>query len=344
NQAQMGVTLRLTDMPLARAVSLLAAAVDLKAVPVGKALIVTTEKGAVALQIEGLQEKNAELLKATPGGQPTFTLPGVCLNSAFLGLPAPPPQDPGPAPCCGEESSRAVAPEGDKGGPGKKAGGPKEGPAPKPSRGIQILQKLAEPMDVMEEALTAQHTLREALRFLNERPDWPAPVTVDDTVFRAENPDAPDIYDTPVKLPRLKGVPRERVLRMLLNQIATQNATFLVRNGDILVTTNEAATAERQPVQAIFSKRSLDEALQELAEQTGISVVLDARAAEKGRTLVTATFRPGTILLNAVRLLADMADLKAVVVDNLVYVTLRSNSTEFPPLGPLGKRREAVLE
>ena len=41
-----------------------------QAVPVGKALIVTTEKGAAALQLEGAQEKNAELLKAPLGAQP----------------------------------------------------------------------------------------------------------------------------------------------------------------------------------------------------------------------------------------------------------------------------------
>jgi hypothetical protein len=178
--------------------------------------------------------------------------------------------------------------------------------------------------------------------FLNEWPGWGMPISVDETSFRAENPEAGSVYDTLIRLPRLKGVSRDKVLRMVLDRVPTQNATYLVRNGHIVITTYDAATAERQTVLAVFNKRPLEEALQDLAEQTGVSVVLDARAAAKGRSPVTATFRPGTSLLNAVRLLADMTDLQAVVADNVVYVTLRSNATDFPPLSPRGQRKDAA--
>ena len=76
-------------------------------------------------------------------------------------------------------------------------------------------------------------------------------------------------------------------------------------------------------------------------EETGVSVLLDARAATQGRTAVTAHFRNETTLLNAVRLLADMAGLRVIVADNALYVTLPANKQLFRPVGPPGalKRR-----
>src|SRR5439155_26824057 len=63
-----------------------------------------------------------------------------------------------------------------------------------------------------------------------------------------------------------------------------------------------------------------------LADSTGINVILDARVAEKaGKTPVTATLN-GIPLDTAVRLLADMADLKAVAIDNALYVTTKPNA------------------
>ena len=63
-----------------------------------------------------------------------------------------------------------------------------------------------------------------------------------------------------------------------------------------------------------------------LADASGISVVLDARVVEKaGKTPVTATLN-NIPLDTAVRLLADMADLKAVAIDNVLYVTAKANA------------------
>src|SRR5262249_44821825 len=81
-------------------------------------------------------------------------------------------------------------------------------------------------------------------------------------------------------------------------------ATYLVRRGMVEITTGEGASPERQAVRAAFVKRPLEEALEELSDQTGISIVLDARAGDRGRTPVTASFRSEVSLLNAGRLLA----------------------------------------
>lgn len=58
-------------------------------------------------------------------------------------------------------------------------------------------------------------------------------------------------------------------------------------------------------------------------------------------------FPNDTNLTQAVRLLADMADLKAVIVDTTMYVTSRSNPTIFPEEPPgRGKytKRDVAME
>jgi hypothetical protein len=222
---------------------------------------------------------------------------------------------------------RGSTPGGEPARPGKGGEAPK---APRPLTSAEIQKQLALRMDIKDEALTAPHSLGEVLQYLNGAHGWP-PVLLDRTAFKMETPDISDVRETPVQLPVLKGVSRARVLRMLLDAIPSDNATYLIRGGHIEITTRSAATAARQAVHANFVNRPLEEALQELAEQTGLSVVLDSRAAEHGRTPVTAHFRTETSLLTAVRLLADMADLRVVSADNVLYVTLRTNRTRFPP-------------
>ncbi len=246
------------------------------------------------------------------------------------------PVDPGPAPRLGGASPATAA--GDKEKPAKKVEvpAPKAGGAKKPAQAsAQILQQLAEPIEVKEPVLTLPHKLREVLQYLHEAKGFPA-LVVDQAAFRADLPDAPDINETQVALPRLKGVSRDRILRLLLDQVPGgpgYRMAYLLRRGYVEITTAEGAAPERQVVRAAFANRPLEEALEELSEQTGINIVLDGRASEKGRTPVTAAFRSETNLLNAVRLLADMADLRMMVVDNVLYVTLRGNAAEFPPAG-----------
>ena len=88
-------------------------------------------------------------------------------------------------------------------------------------------------------------------------------------------------------------------------------------------------------VNAAFEKKPLEEVLKELADQTEYNIVLDARAAEQGKTDVSARFA-NTPLDTAAALLADMADLKTAIRDNVVYVTTPGNKTKFPRGGPPG--------
>jgi hypothetical protein len=57
-------------------------------------------------------------------------------------------------------------------------------------------------------------------------------------------------------------------------------------------------------------------------------VLVDPRPAEKIKTGVTAKLK-NVPLDSAVQLLADMADLKAVLQDNVLYVTSKENAKDL---------------
>jgi hypothetical protein len=86
---------------------------------------------------------------------------------------------------------------------------------------------------------------------------------------------------------------------------------------------------KRKPADAVvekcFRERPLCEALEEIARSTGISILLDCRVGDKAKTRVTADLRDAP-LLTAVRLLADMAELKSIEVDGVLYVTTKANA------------------
>jgi hypothetical protein len=125
------------------------------------------------------------------------------------------------------------------------------------------------------------------------------------------------------------------VLRKVLARVpAESGATWMLRADHIEITTGQAQAAEvwgdyngpRLPlVNAGIERIPLDVALRDLAEQAEFSVVIDRRAAEQARMDVTAHFR-NTPLDSAVRLLSDMADLRPVQLDNVLYVTTRENA------------------
>jgi hypothetical protein len=74
-----------------------------------------------------------------------------------------------------------------------------------------------------------------------------------------------------------------------------------------------------------FIKQPLEAALKELSEHSLINVVLDIRVAEKAQAAVTGDFADVPID-TAVELLANQADLKSVLLDNVLYVTSKKNA------------------
>ena len=125
------------------------------------------------------------------------------------------------------------------------------------------------------------------------------------------------------------------MLRKILDRLPTGEGTFIIRDGVIEITTLSAVKHEffrERPaigalpplVHAAIINVPLTKAVRDLARSHGGNVVVDVRAVKEAGTMVTAEFS-NVPLDTAVSLLADMADLMAVEVGNVIYVTTKEN-------------------
>jgi hypothetical protein len=339
------ISMNARQISLEDAVHLLADSANLKAAPLGNGWILTTAEKAKDWQARAKSRAKGATVTLAPGGlagpldvsdmgiAPGGALGGfgglglggtggfgiggfggglggggfqsVELPRAFL-------QVAGPAP-----RGTPVAEQAQPAMPAKTA-------AEKKSLAADTLKKLSEPFTISQGDSMA---LKDAIEVM-ERQGFPR-LVINVAAFKEENPDVPDPAESPVKFPA-KGLTRAKTLRLILDQLPTANAAYLVRPGYLEITTIDTARPNRQFVQANFFNRPLEDVLSDLSEQTGVSIVVDPRVGSKAKTPVSGRFSAETNLAQAVRLLADMADLKAVQVDNTLYVTSRSNSIVFP--------------
>jgi hypothetical protein len=159
---------------------------------------------------------------------------------------------------------------------------------------------------------------------------------VNEQAFKDEMID--DVLNTPLgkAIPRATNVSLKTVLNRILARVpSSSGTTFVVRGGVVEITTRRYASPSNwhrfdnrllpPEVSIAFDKRELQEALQEIADATGVNIVLDARAKEKAKTATTATANDAAVD-TVVELLADMADLQAVKVEDIIYVTTKENA------------------
>jgi hypothetical protein len=173
-----------------------------------------------------------------------------------------------------------------------------------------------------------QMNLKEALEILHK--DLAArgmelDIVIDVEVFKAEAPDAPDIYDT---LIRLQPLPRKLtvavLLRQLLNRIPSGNASYVVFGDHVLVTTASRTGIDSlllQHVGGLYEGRPLGQLLRDLAEKTGTTIVVDKRVGDKEERAVTVIFQQDVTLAGALRVVTEMVDLKVVLLDGIIFVT-----------------------
>ena len=187
------------------------------------------------------------------------------------------------------------------------------------SRARQWREKLDQPITIEFEPNTP---LREALSHLAER--YKMTVLVDTDAFKVDQ-NQPDVENQPVRLPKLADVRLLTALRAIFQQVG---ADFYTKDGVLIVvplTCIETGRVFKHPVDVTFSKRPLADALSELSDLSGLSVILDPRGQADGTLAVTADFR-NVPVQDAVRVLADMAGMKSVAMDNLIYVTSVANA------------------
>lgn len=218
------------------------------------------------------------------------------------------------------------------------------------SKGKELRARLRQPI-TLENGIDANTPLKDAVEFLAEHAS--VQIFIDSQAFAAIG--VQKVEEQPVQLPKLKNVSLSRVLRLLLSQIKGDIYTgdWLLRPDGIELTTSYHSLSEalggelgelhndsaKHPkadrttrilhiVHIDFERQPVAEALRELADQAAVSVIVDPRVGDKGKTLVTAAFN-NVMVDTAVELLADMADLRAVQLDRVFYLTTRENAKAF---------------
>jgi hypothetical protein len=227
--------------------------------------------------------------------------------------------------------------------------GPDQGP-PSPQalralarRNASLRKVLTKPIDFPrkedEDLIDAKTTLGELLDVLGDRYDFQ--VTVDEPAFRAAaGGKAFEVMEQKVlekPFPRMIRVSLGSVLQQILSRVPLTNndyATFIVCRDFIEITTGGAKRAriwgenyegpEWPLVNMQLERQPLGKALEELPTG-GLNIVLNPRAARQLKTPVTATFHDAPVD-TVVEILADMADLRAVLKDNVLYVTTPENT------------------
>jgi RNA polymerase sigma factor (sigma-70 family) len=179
-------------------------------------------------------------------------------------------------------------------------------------------------------------TLQEGLDFICDRYDLA--VEVNDVAFKAEGVD--DVLSQGITrdkpLNKMKQVPLEVVVRRMLARVSCDSgAAFLLRRNTLEITTGARARAEiwgpdyKGPflplVHTTFERRPLDMVLREWEDTMDFSILVDKRVADKAKAEVSGRF-VNTPLDTAVLFLADMAELRPVLIDNTLYVTTRENA------------------
>ena len=124
----------------------------------------------------------------------------------------------------------------------------------------------------------ALQTLRQAFR---ERYGKDLPLVIDQRAFKEEDADAPEMSEVQVKLdPLHQQRSTIQILRALISQVPTANATLFVKPGVIEITTRGRMIPRRllrETVDLRFERQPLSFVLEEIYDQTGVYVVLDPR-------------------------------------------------------------------
>jgi hypothetical protein len=135
------------------------------------------------------------------------------------------------------------------------------------------------------------------------------------------------IEDQTVALPKMPAISAESALSLLLSQV---NGSFRIRDGYIEITTLrqlgifDVVNPDPAPfplVRLSLQSQAFEDALTDLAELSGVNIVLDRpHAGNRARKRVTTTLE-NVRVDTAVSLLADLAGLKTVLDGNVLYVT-----------------------
>jgi len=120
-------------------------------------------------------------------------------------------------------------------------------------------------------------------------------------------------------------------VRDALKQILSgENLTYVILGDEVLITT-EAMAIQRQLKQHVsldFDAVPFNQAIKQLARETGANLIVDGKLKKETETAVSLQLED-VPLDTAVRLLAEAAGLKPVRLGNVIYLTTKANATEL---------------
>ena len=185
------------------------------------------------------------------------------------------------------------------------------------TRGFEGEIKLADFLELVNDRLKAVG--KPEIRFL-----------LDPRAYREFNDVKPG--ELAVKLDR---IPAKFAIRQLLQRAMPSieiHSEFIVRGGHVEILPQEHTGKSyllNHRIDADYDHRPLEQVLEDLAEQAGLTVVLDPRVKERAKAIVTARFRGDVAVQDAVRMVSEMADLKLVHLVSGLYVTTPEHAAKL---------------
>jgi RNA polymerase sigma factor (sigma-70 family) len=178
-------------------------------------------------------------------------------------------------------------------------------------------------------------SLKDVLDFLSER--YQVTFIIDNQAF--DRAGKQNVADTQIRLQKMPGVTLDTILRHVLGQVG---GAILVRSNHLEVTTTDQAAAESRNgvlgeftgpslpplVNLVCEQVRLEQVLSDIARQSGRNVVLDPRVKDRERIVITATLL-NTPVETAMRVVAELANLKSVAMDNVLFVTTVEQATNL---------------
>jgi type II secretory pathway component GspD/PulD (secretin) len=158
-------------------------------------------------------------------------------------------------------------------------------------------------------------SLEEAMRHLKEKTQ--IHFMVDQ--FALQNMGIP-VGEVPMQVSlKGNGIKVRQALQRMLNPYGL---TYVVLDDGVLVTTEDFGIQRqmRQRTPVDVKDVPLHKALRDLAKQTGVNLVIDPRVMKQAQASVSLEVEDATVE-TAMRLLAELGDLKAVRMGNVLFVT-----------------------
>jgi hypothetical protein len=126
---------------------------------------------------------------------------------------------------------------------------------------------------------------------------------------------------------KAKNVPVRQALRRMLEPFSLG---FAVVGEGVFISTEEQVSFRQftQRVSVDAQGVALSKVLQQLADQTGVNVMIDQRVEKQAERSVTAQFDDVPVD-SAVRLVSEVANLKAMQVDNVLLITTPENAEKI---------------